>query len=254
MNTKIKRWRCPDECPVACWIPDHKPTAWNPIFAGVGACWHLPLQSLARQEGGPHPLWCWAFFLRPLEVVDRAVSIPIWMGSLSYTEHGPSPCPGMTCCSLQPLGRGVQGTPVLLPSPVWQCLTAPARLCSALGQLCLPCCNLPLCAVDPCRIPSIQSLLDFVPSRKSCSGFLELRHISLNQNCCFLGSCDAVKIVWLFFSFPCNLNEIMFKNSYEDTVSQILSFRSVLLWDLWILVLSYIHNKLLDCLCFLLIC
>lgn len=33
-------------------------------------------------------------------------------GGTSHTEHNTSPCPGVTCCSLQPLGRGVKGAPV----------------------------------------------------------------------------------------------------------------------------------------------
>lgn len=201
---------------------------------------------------GPIPLWCWPFSFPSGSCGHLPVEpwiFPYGWGCTSHMEHDTSPCPGLSCCSLQCWAQG-EGIPILLPSPVWQCLPAPARL----GQLCLPCHNLPVCAVDPCRIPSVQILLDFVPSRKSCSGFLELRHISLSQNCCFLGSSDAIKIVWLFFSFLCNLNEIMFKISYEDIVSQILSFRSVLLWDFWNLVLSYIHFKLLYYLCFLLIC
>lgn len=145
--------------------------------------------SLSDAGPFPEPLWnVWA-------LASRAMIIPIRMGSYiprRAPEHDAS-------LPLQPVGRGVKGTSVLLPLLIWQCLTAPARLCSARGQLSLPCCNLPIRAVDPCRIPSVQILLDFVPSKKSCSGFLELRHISLTQNCCFLGSSDVIKLVWLFF-------------------------------------------------------
>lgn len=164
-STKMKRWRCLDKCPVACWSPNHKTAAWNPIFAGVGACWHLPLQSLERQEGRPHPSLSagpspeplWKLWAR----ASRAVSIPTWMGW--DIPHRAAHC-SLPSCSEQPLGRGVKGAPALLPSPVWQCLTAPERLCSAWGQLGLPCCNLPICAVDPCRIPSSRSSWTLLPA------------------------------------------------------------------------------------------
>lgn len=160
-------------------LESHRGRGWCLLAPSSAESGKAGGEALSFSDAGPflESLWkVWA-------LASRARSIPMWMGSsIPHRAQHLSLC-GLSCCSLQPMGREVKGTPILLPLLLWQCLTAPARLCSAWDQLFLPCRNLPVHAVDPCRIPSIQILLDFVPSKKSCSSFLELRHTSLTQNC-----------------------------------------------------------------------
>lgn len=134
-------------------------------------------------------------------------------------ERETSPSRGLTCCFSAGSGQKSEGSPFFLALLLWQCLTPPPKLCSALershSQLCQTSRNLTVCAVDPCRIPSVPILLDFVPSEKSCSGFSELTCISLTQNYPFLGSSNTVKLVCLGFFPPLKseLNNVFLKFS-----------------------------------------
>lgn len=212
MSMKIKRWMHLDECPVACCqCPDHKITAWSPIFAAVGARCPPPLlrQSLEKQEvaGRHHPLLTVPSPEHPLESVGACrESLKHGLAGSSSVppaqEQTRLPLEVWPAAFLQTVGRRGKTTPFFLALPIWQGLAPPKR-CSALErshtQLCLTSPNLTVCAVDPCRIPSVPILLDFGPRKKSCSGFSELMRISLTQNCCFLGSSDTVRLVWGFF-------------------------------------------------------
>lgn len=178
-----------------CWCPDHKITAGSPVFVAVGAGWHPPLlmRSLEKQEGRHHPTadgfaFSWALLWRGWVLASRVsrvrLSIALYIPHRSMPLLPPRAWPA---AFLQTVGRKWRQPPFFLARLIWQCLTPPPKLCSALEhshtQLCLISCNLAVCAVDPCRIPSVPVLLDFVPSKKSCSGFSELMSVSLTQNC-----------------------------------------------------------------------
>lgn len=134
-------------------------------------------------------------------LASRASSIHLWIAV--YVPHRSMmllPQKVWPAAFLQTAGRRVKAAPFFLALLIWQCLSPPPKLCSALecchAQLCLASHSLTVCAVDPCRIPSVLIFLDFVPSKKSCSGLWELTRISLTQNCHFVRSSDTVKLVW----------------------------------------------------------
>lgn len=104
-------------------------------------CRHLPLEPLSS-------MYVWIVVYVP----HRIITLPPVEVSPAALQQAVS-------------GR-VKATLFSLVLLFWQCLSPPLKLCSALAhshtQLCLTSHNLSVCAVDPCRIPSVLSLLDFV--------------------------------------------------------------------------------------------